>query len=124
MQSLERGIAGSPSPPTMRETGNGLHECPWNVGTETDTTNEGNGMEAKDIGNRADVDEAIRETWYDVCRDFPNATTPLVAKRVAEEYGVSVSRVLEAFPASRDYAGRTMDEDGDVRDTTGEAFGR
>ncbi len=50
------------------------------------------------------MDEAIRETWYEVCRDFPNATTPLVAKRVAEEYGVPVSRVLDAFPASREDA--------------------
>lgn len=59
-------------------------------------------MEAKDVTTGADVNRAIRETWSEVCRDFPRATTPLVAKRVAEEYGVSVSRVLEAFPASRD----------------------
>ena len=61
-------------------------------------------IEAKDIGSAEDVNRAIRETWSEVCRDFPNATTPLVAKRVAEEYGVPVSRVLDAFPASRDDA--------------------
>lgn len=59
-------------------------------------------IEAKDIATTADVNRAIRDTWSEVCQDFPNATTPLVAKRVAEEYGVSVARIFEAFPASRD----------------------
>jgi hypothetical protein len=54
-----------------------------------------------DIGDAEDVDGAIRATWYDVCRDFPQATTPLVAKRVAEEYGIPVARVLQAFPAPK-----------------------
>jgi hypothetical protein len=56
----------------------------------------------RDVGDADDVNAAIRATWADVCRDFPNATTPLVAKRVAQEYDVPVSRVLSAFPASRD----------------------
>jgi hypothetical protein len=59
-------------------------------------------MEARNVTSAETVNEAIRETWKEVCSDFPRATTPLVAKRVAEEYGIPVARVLAAFPASRD----------------------
>ena len=44
------------------------------------------------------VNAAIRGLWDDVCTDFPHATTPMVAKRVAEEMGITVARVFEAFP--------------------------
>jgi hypothetical protein len=54
------------------------------------------------VQSAEDVNAAIRSTWADVCRDFPNATTPLVAKRVAQEYGVPVARVLAAFPSTKE----------------------
>lgn len=44
-----------------------------------------------------DVDAAIRGQWFQVCREFPNATTPMVARKTAEDIGVDVARVFQAF---------------------------
>lgn len=44
-----------------------------------------------------DINAEIRKHWEKVCEEFPNATTPQVAKKVAEDFGVSVSRIFEAF---------------------------
>lgn len=46
------------------------------------------------------INEEIRKQWNKVCDEFPNATTPQVAKKVAEDFSISVERVFNAFPSS------------------------
>ena len=59
-------------------------------------------ISAQDINTASDVNEAIRYHWHIVCGEFPDAITPHIAKKVADDFGISVTRVFEAFTTEKD----------------------